>query len=104
MPQCLQTRLATSDGLIVCARAYRRLFAGDAMIKGMGIEGTGIDCRECLAGRPHCHGTLIHHPGQSPHCTEPDCHHPEVLLHSLTVDCEAIGCDCDEQGGYWVAI
>lgn len=83
----------------MCERAYRRFFARDAMIEGMGNE-----CRECLAGRPHCHGTLIHHAGQSPQCTEPGCSHPEILLHSLTVDCEAIGCECGERGGYWVAI
>ena len=80
-------------------RAWRRLSVDDAIITGM-----GNDCRECLAGRPHCHGTLIHHPGQSPRCTEPGCSHPEVLLHSLTVDCAAIGCDCGENGGYWAAI
>lgn len=84
------------------------MFIGGAKIEAMGkADGTAANaapCRECLAGRPHCHGTLIHHGGQSPHCTEPGCGHPEVLLHSLTVDCEAIGCDCGERGGYWVAI
>ena len=54
----------------------------------------GADCRECLAGRPHCHGTLIRHPGQHWQCTETDCNHPEVLMHSLSIECEAIGCEC----------
>jgi len=51
-------------------------------------------CRECLADSPHCHGTLVRHPGHRGQCTDPDCTHPEVLLHSLIVDCEAIGCEC----------
>lgn len=58
------------------------------------------DCRRCgsddEAGRPHCHGTLIRHSMQRWQCTEPDCTDPEVLLHPLTVDCEAIGCECGE--------
>lgn len=63
----------------------------------MGItEGTTehAACRDCGAGRPHCHGTLIRHGAHAAHCTEPECSHPEVLLHSLVVDCEAIGCPC----------
>lgn len=56
----------------------------------------GNDCRECLAGRPHCHGTLIRHSTQYWQCTDSDCSHPELLLHSLTMDCEAIGCECRE--------
>lgn len=56
------------------------------------------ECRECRAGRPHCHGTLIRHHGRSTgvDCTEPGCDHPEVLLHTFTIDCEALGCDCAE--------
>lgn len=53
-------------------------------------------CRECREGRPHCHGTLVRHPGQHWQCTEPDCAHPEILLHSLRIDCEALGCRCAE--------
>jgi len=64
----------------------------------------GNDCRECLAGRPHCHGTLIRHPGQHPQCTEPECWHPEVLLHTLSVDCDAVGCDCRERDDHRLAI
>ncbi|MBU3685767.1 MAG: hypothetical protein EBU23_02225 [Mycobacteriaceae bacterium] len=52
-------------------------------------------CRECVAGQPHCHGTLIRHPGQHWHCTDPDCAHPETLLHGLSIDCLALGCRCD---------
>ncbi|MFM9035503.1 MAG: hypothetical protein ACKOQ4_14700 [Mycobacterium sp.] len=61
-------------------------------------------CRECDAERPHCHGTLIHHPGQPTHCTEPGCSHPEALMHSLSIDCEAVGCDCGERGGGRLAV
>ena len=63
----------------------------------------GNDCRECAAGTPHCHGTLIHHSTAHLQCTDHDCTHPEVLLHSLTIDCDALGCLCagwnfDESG------
>lgn len=54
------------------------------------------DCRECRAGRPHCHGTLVRHPGRYFECTDPDCGHPEVLLHTLSIDCQALGCECAE--------
>lgn len=67
----------------------------------MGNGQTGNDCRECRAGRPHCHGTLIHHGGRHwgrpVQCTEPECTHPEILLHSLSIDCASIGCDCGQQ-------
>ena len=53
-----------------------------------------LSCRDCAAGRAHCHGTLICHPGLFRECTEPECGHPEALLHSLTVDCDALGCEC----------
>lgn len=56
----------------------------------------GSACRECAAGKPHCHGTLISHSTRHLQCTEPGCLHPEVLLHSLTVDCDAVGCPCAE--------
>lgn len=60
----------------------------------MGGSGGINGCRDCMAERLHCHGTLIEHWGQRPDCTEPDCSSPEVLLHALTIDCEAIGCGC----------
>jgi hypothetical protein len=70
----------------------------------MGENPVVKECRECVSGRPHCHGTLIHHHGQPPQCTDPDCSHPEVLLHSLSVDCEAIGCHCGESGSTRLAV
>ena len=82
----------------------------------MGEIGIVNDCRECLAGHPHCHGTLIHHGGrhggrhggqhwgQQSQCTDPDCTQPEVLLHSLSVDCDVIGCDCGEGTGHQLAV
>lgn len=69
----------------------------------MGEDTVANGCRECRAGRPHCHGTLIHHWGQQSQCTDPDCSHPEVLMHALSVDCDAIGCDCGERGGHRLA-
>ncbi len=64
----------------------------------------GNDCRECLAGRPHCHGTLIRHHGQYWQCTDPGCTNPEILLHSLVVDCEALGCRCADECAQPVAL
>ncbi|MEI7913316.1 MAG: hypothetical protein WCH82_01075 [Mycobacteriaceae bacterium] len=64
----------------------------------------GNACRHCAAGLPHCHGTLIHHPTGQRQCTEPDCAHPEVVLHSLTVDCDALGCQCAEGDGELAAM
>jgi hypothetical protein len=51
------------------------------------------ECRECLAGLEHCHGTVIHHARDRAECTEADCVTPDVV-HAFTVDCEAIGCSC----------
>lgn len=61
------------------------------------------ECRECAASLPHCHGTLIRHPGYDWECTEPGCENPEALIHRFALDCEAIGCeehrrDRDEEG------
>jgi hypothetical protein len=76
-------------------RCYEQVMGSDATVK---------QCRECAVGRPHCHGTLIHHLGQKPQCTDPDCSHPEVLLHSLIVDCDAIGCLCGEHWHHQLAL
>lgn len=62
------------------------------------------ECRDCRAGRPHCHGTLIRHSTQHWECTDTDCDHPELFTHSLTIDCEALGCECGEQGRQRVAV
>ncbi|KUH66450.1 hypothetical protein AU184_23905 [Mycolicibacterium novocastrense] len=51
------------------------------------------ECRECVAGLEHCHGTVIHHAAYRPECTEPDCVTPEVA-HAFVIDCEAIDCAC----------
>lgn len=64
----------------------------------------GDDCRQCRAGRPHCHGTLVRHASQHCQCTDPDCLHPELLLHSLTIDCDAVGCDCGDEDRRLLAI
>ena len=51
------------------------------------------ECRECLAGLEHCHGTVIHHAWYRSECTEDDCVTPEVM-HAFSVDCEALDCPC----------
>jgi hypothetical protein len=51
------------------------------------------ECRDCLAGLEHCHGTVIHHAWRRPECTEPDCTTPEGL-HTFRIDCDAVGCAC----------
>jgi hypothetical protein len=52
-------------------------------------------CRDCVAGVEHCHGTVIHHGlGRRNECTEPDCQTPEVV-HAFGIDCDATGCTCD---------
>lgn len=53
-------------------------------------------CRECVAGHPHCHGTLIRHSTQHCQCTDPECGCPDVVLHALTIGCDALGCRCGE--------
>lgn len=53
------------------------------------------ECRDCLAGLRHCHGTVVHHAAGRTECTEPGCETPEVVLHAFTIDCDAIGCACD---------
>jgi hypothetical protein len=51
------------------------------------------ECRDCLAGLEHCHGTVVHHAQYRAECTEESCVSPEVV-HAFTIDCEAIGCSC----------
>jgi hypothetical protein len=51
------------------------------------------ECRDCLAGLEHCHGTVIHHARQRFQCTEEGCVTPEVV-HAFSIDCDAIGCSC----------
>ena len=51
------------------------------------------ECRDCLAGLEHCHGTVIHHAGYRSECTEEGCLTAEVV-HALRIDCDAIGCTC----------
>jgi hypothetical protein len=52
------------------------------------------ECRDCLAGLEHCHGTAVHHTADRSECTEPGCDTPEAV-HAFRVDCEAIGCRCN---------
>jgi hypothetical protein len=91
-------------GLRAQRRGTAAVVGGSAMNNGVGNEQVEKQCRECLARQPHCHGTLIHHRGQQPQCTEAGCDHPEILLHSLTIDCEAIGCDCGDPDARRLAV
>jgi hypothetical protein len=58
------------------------------------------ECRDCLAGLDHCHGTIIRHSlgrvWDRSECTEADCVSPELVPHAFVVDCDAIGCECAE--------
>jgi hypothetical protein len=54
------------------------------------------DCRDCLAGLEHCHGTIIRHSLRRSECTETDCVSPELLAHTFVIDCDAVGCTCLE--------
>jgi hypothetical protein len=51
----------------------------------------------------HCHGTLIRHWLHGSECTEDGCTSPELVLHSLVIDCDAVGCDCNQQTRHRVA-
>ncbi|MCV7067623.1 hypothetical protein H7H51_21555 [Mycolicibacterium farcinogenes] len=55
-----------------------------------------IQCRECVAGLEHCHGTVIHHVRYRVECTDENCTTPEAA-HTFTVDCEAVGCPCGRE-------
>ena len=55
------------------------------------------ECRDCLAGLEHCHGTVIRHASDRAECTEEGCETPE-LVHALRIDCDAVGCTCDVAG------
>jgi hypothetical protein len=59
-------------------------------------------CRECLRGLEHCHGTVIHHSQFRSECTEPDCARPDVV-HAFVLDCDAVGCQCATSGHVTVA-
>ncbi|MDH6195331.1 hypothetical protein M2272_001971 [Mycobacterium frederiksbergense] len=51
-----------------------------------------IQCRECVAGLEHCHGTVIHHVRYRTECTD-DCTTPEAA-HTFSIECEAVSCPC----------
>jgi hypothetical protein len=53
------------------------------------------ECRECVAGLEHCHGTVIHHTRYRSECTEDGCVTPEVV-HTFVIDCDAVGCRCGD--------
>jgi hypothetical protein len=57
---------------------------------------TTAGCRDCRAGWDHCHGTVIRHSQHRAECTEDDCPNPDGLPHYFSIDCEAVGCRCNE--------
>ena len=59
----------------------------------------GVTCRLCGAGLEHCHGTVVKHALRDWECTEYDCPDPELITHTLVIDCEVIGCECDQPIG-----
>lgn len=54
-----------------------------------------MDCRTCLSGLDHCHGTLVLHESGDVDCTE-TCPDPDPARHRLSLDCADLdgGCDC----------
>jgi hypothetical protein len=56
-------------------------------------------CRSCEAGWEHCHGTVVRHSLRHWECTDVDCPSPELVPHSVIIDCEAVGCACDQPIG-----
>jgi hypothetical protein len=90
--------------MVVNGTVVKDTVVKDTVVKDTAGKVPGNECRECLAGQPHCHGTLIRHHGVHRQCTEADCAHPEVLMHALEVDCEAIGCECGDRGERRLAI
>ncbi len=56
-------------------------------------QAMSIQCRDCLAGLEHCHGTVVHHVRYRAECTDDGCTTPEIA-HTFSIDCESIGCPC----------
>ena len=59
----------------------------------------GSRCRLCETGLEHCHGTVVRHALRHWECTESDCPDPELATHTLLVDCDVLGCACDQPIG-----
>lgn len=56
-------------------------------------------CRACAAGWEHCHGTVIRHSLRHWECTQPDCPSPELIPHTAIIECDVVGCVCDQPIG-----
>ena len=54
-------------------------------------------CPKCQAGWEHCHGTVIRHAVRHAECTHHDCPGPELVPHTAVLDCDVIGCECEDQ-------
>jgi hypothetical protein len=54
-----------------------------------------MDCRSCLSGLDHCHGTLVVHEIGDVDCTE-TCADLDPVRHRLQLNCADIdgGCPC----------
>ncbi|HET6500968.1 MAG TPA: hypothetical protein VFG87_09430 [Amycolatopsis sp.] len=59
-----------------------------------------MDCRSCLSGLDHCHGTLVVHENGDPECTAP-CADIDEARHRLLVTCAELdgGCRCAVEVG-----
>jgi len=54
-----------------------------------------MECRSCVDGFDHCHGTLVSHENGEVECTEP-CADFDDARHGLSITCAEIdgGCAC----------
>lgn len=54
-----------------------------------------MECRSCLSGVDHCHGTLVLHENGDVDCTEV-CYDLGAVRHRLSISCAEIdgGCAC----------
>ena len=59
----------------------------------------GAACWRCEAGWEHCHGTVIRHSLRHAECTDHGCPGAELVPHGLVIDCDAVGCACDQPIG-----
>ena len=83
-------KIKRPDERLRAPRGNRVVSARGAMNQAMSIQ-----CRYCLAGLEHCHGTVIHHVRYRSECTDDGCTTPESA-HTFSVDCESVGCSCGQ--------
>ncbi len=52
------------------------------------------ECRDCIDGFEHCHGTYVLHDDGTWECTEPGCVGGGAVLHLWVVSCVEVGAQC----------